>query len=84
MHIPPELLPVIQITLPLLVGLFIAAWLQNRAIDQLSKRIDDVRDGLGKRIDDVLTELREIRAELKTMNTRIIRLEERIPPLIHR
>ena len=73
MHIPPELLPVIQITLPLLVGLFIAAWLQNRAIDQLSKRIDDV-----------LTELREIRAELKTMNTRIIRLEERIPPLIHR
>lgn len=63
---PTELLPVFQITLPLLAGMFIAVHSQN------------------KRLDDITTELREIRKILKDHGERIARLEERIPPLIHR
>jgi hypothetical protein len=73
MHISPELIPVFQITVPLLGGLFLAGWVQNRAIDQLSKRLDDI-----------LAELRAIRTELTRQGERITRLEERTPPLLHR
>ena len=53
MHIPPELLPVLQITVPLLTGLFIAGWFQSHALSLTNKRMDDV-----------LTELRLIRARV--------------------
>jgi hypothetical protein len=78
MHIPAELLPVLQITVPLLVGLFVAGWFQN-------KRIDDLRSDLGEFRTEVRTELRGIREELVRQGERLARLEERIPPpLVHR
>ena len=39
MSIPQELLPVIQITLPLLAGLFIASWVQNKRLDDIINRL---------------------------------------------
>jgi hypothetical protein len=66
MKIPPELLPVLQITLPLLAGMFLAGWMQN------------------KRLDDIVARLGRIEELLRLHGERITRLEERIPPLIHR
>jgi len=48
MHIPVELLPVIQITVPLLVGLFIAGWLQNKRIDDVLAELRLMRAELTK------------------------------------
>jgi hypothetical protein len=74
MKIPPELLPVIQITLPLIVAIFVASWVQNKRLDDI---IADIREIRG--------ELRGIREELKKQGERITRIEERLPPpLIHR
>jgi len=66
MTVPPELLPVLQITLPLVAAILGASWIQNR------------------RLDDITAELREIRKELKQHGERLARLEERIPPFVHR
>jgi hypothetical protein len=46
--------PFIQIALPLMVTLTIAAWSNNKRIDELSKRLDDLAGRLG-RIEDRLT-----------------------------
>jgi hypothetical protein len=73
MHLPPELLPVFQITVPLLVGLFIAAWVQNKRLDDIVARLSALEQ-----------EVRGIRAELSGLRERVTRLEERIPPLVHR
>ena len=66
MHIAPELLPVLQITLPLVAAILGASWLQN------------------KRLDDIIRRLEVIEGILRTQEQRITRLEERIPPLVHR
>jgi hypothetical protein len=56
--------PFFQITLPLLIGIFIASWLQN-------KRFDDVN----KRIDEIIKRLDRIEALLQNHENRIIKLE---------
>ena len=66
MKIPPELLPAIQITLPIVLAIFGASWLQN------------------KRLDDIVGRLAKIEEALREQGQRLARLEERIPPLIHR
>jgi archaellum component FlaC len=73
MRIPPELLPVLQITLPLVAAIFGAAWIQNKRIDDIMRRLDRIED-----------ELRSIGKTLKEHGERLARLEERIPPLVHR
>jgi hypothetical protein len=89
MRIPAELLPVLQITAPLIVSIFLAMAYQNKRIDDVNKRIDDLTkrfDGLEKRIDDlrndmnrqfehVFAELRGIRADMAAQGERISRLE---------
>jgi GTPase len=58
--------PFIQVALPILIGLTLAAWLQN-------KRFDDVN----RRIDEVIRRLDRIETKLDNHNERIARLEER-------
>lgn len=73
MAIPTELLPVIQITVPLLGGMFLAVWSQNRRLDDIVSRIDKIE-----------VRLAAIETVLRQFEQRITRLEERFPPLVHR
>jgi hypothetical protein len=73
MKIPPELMPVLQITLPIVLAIFGAAWLQNKRLDDIVARLTAIEG-----------ELRETRKVLAAFGERITRLEERIPPLVRR
>ena len=73
MRIPPELLPVLQITLPIVAAIFGASWIQNKRLD-----------GIVGRLAAIEAELRDIRRVLANFGERIVRLEERLPPLVHR
>jgi GTPase len=59
--------PFIQVALPIMVALTLAAWLQN-------KRFDDVN----LRMDEVIRRPDRIETKLDNRNERIARLEERI------
>lgn len=59
MHIPPELLPVLQITLPLLAGMFVLGWIQTKRLDAIIRH-------------------------LEIIEALVARVEESLPPLIHR
>jgi hypothetical protein len=73
MHIPTELLPALQITLPLVMAIFGASWIQN-------KRLDDI---IG-RLNTIERRLETIEGVLREFGERITRLEERVPQsLIH-
>jgi hypothetical protein len=80
MHIPPELLPVIQITLPIVAAIFIAGWLQNKRLDDLIGRVTAIEARLLK----IEEELKAVAIALTRLENRVTRLEERIPPLVRR
>ncbi len=82
-------LPVSQVTLPSVLAIGIAAWLNNRRIDDVSKRFDDVNrrfDDVNRRIDDLRSELlpilRELQAITKDHEKRITVPEERTSPVL--
>ena len=77
-------------TMPLIVTIVVAAWLNGKQFDTLNGRIDDANrriDETNRRIDEfraeVLSELRQIRAILTDLDRRITRLEERSFPVVH-
>lgn len=39
-HIPAELLPVLQVTVPLVLAIFGASWLQNKRLDDIIRRLE--------------------------------------------
>lgn len=66
----------LQITLPLLVVIMVAAWLNNRRIDEVSRRFDDVNhrfDDVNRRIDDLRQTLLPMMQDLH----RIVLVHER-------
>ncbi len=71
--IPAELLPVLQITLPLVVAVLGASWVQNRRLDDIIGRLAAIE-----------TRLASIDGVLREYGQRLTRLEERTPPLVHR
>lgn len=74
MSIPPEILPVVTITLPIVAAILGAAWLQN-------KRLDDIVNWLGR----IEGRLEKIESKLGEHGERLTKLEERLPgPLVHR
>lgn len=56
--------PFVQVALPILFGIFIASWLQNKRFDDISKRLD--------KIDETL---KEIGKELVKHDRQIVALE---------
>ena len=58
--------PFVQVALPIIVALTLAAWLQNKRFDDMNRRIDEVI----KRLDRIET-------KLENHTERITRLEER-------
>ena len=69
--------PFVQVALPIIVALMLAAWLQNKRFDDLNRRIDD----LNRRIDEFRTDVNQrldrIETKLDNHTERITRLEER-------
>jgi hypothetical protein len=52
-----KFLPFLQITLPLMItfvaSIWASSWMQNKRIEELSKRVDDLGSSLGNRVDDM-------------------------------
>ena len=69
--------PFVQVALPIIVALTIAAWLQNKRFDDLNRRIDDQNRLIGEFRHDMNQRLERIEAKLENHNERIARLEER-------
>lgn len=62
-------------TIPLIVVILLAIWINNKRIEELSKRIDDLRSYMTSEI----ASLREfIRSEIRRVEDRIERLEHPI------
>jgi hypothetical protein len=81
----------VQVALPLMVTLTIAAWLNSKGIDGLGKRIDDLRSEMNRRFEDVNRRFDEVNRRfdriddlLHEHDQRIVRLEERTSPLTRR
>ena len=74
-----------SVTVPILLGFWVAGLFQNKRFDDLGKRIDDSNTSLGKRIDDmsklVTAESGRLEASLKLeiakVEMRVKALEER-------
>ena len=83
-----NILSQIGITLPIVIAILGAAWLQNRRIDamdaSLNKRIDDLALSLNKQIDEIKTVLRDMQGSLKDLYRRVTMIEERTGPIVHR
>jgi hypothetical protein len=53
MHIPAEFLPVLQISLPIILAILGAAWLQNKRLDDIIHRLETIEGilrGQGERL----------------------------------
>ncbi len=81
--------PFFTITLPLVLAIFIAAWLHNKHFDALNRRIDDLRaemnhrlDEMSRRIDEMNRRMDEMLAVLHDLDRRVTRLEERSSPVV--
>lgn len=77
---PTTWLPVVQITLPIVFSLFVAAWLNNQRIAEVSKRIDGVErrlDGMDRRFEATNSRLDEILTLLHSIDRRVTMLEDR-------
>lgn len=72
--------PFFQVTLPIVLTIFIATWAQNRRIDDLSRRIDD----LARRLDRVERIVEDILKTLVGIEHRLTVVEERTSPLTRR
>jgi hypothetical protein len=73
--------PFVQVALPIIMTFAIATWYQSKGVDDLGKRIDDLRDTMGHRFDAVERRLERIENLVTDHAHRITVLEERTSPL---
>ncbi len=52
--------PFVQVALPIIIALMLAAWLQNKRFDDVNRRIDEQ----GRRIDEQSRRIDELRIEV--------------------
>ena len=45
--------PFVQVALPIMFTILIASWFNNKGLDGVNRRIDDLRSDMNKRFDDV-------------------------------
>lgn len=67
----------VQVALPIVLTIFIAAWMNGRAMDSINKRIDDIV----RRLDSIEVRLVAIEGRLADLGERLTRVEERTSPL---
>lgn len=68
-------LPVFQITLPIVVTMLVAAWLNNRRIEEVSRRLDDTI----RRLDTIEQRLD---TRFERIETRFERVDERLNEIL--
>lgn len=79
------LLQQVGITLPIVIAIAIAAWLQTKRLDTIEKRIDDVRleiRDVRADVRDIRTEIREVKEVLRDLDHRVTTIEERTRPIV--
>ena len=80
--------PFVQVALPIVVTLILAIFVQNKRLDEMSKRFDDRLDEMSKRfedrfdamdrrIDEIVRRLERIETKLDNHESRIAVLEDR-------
>ena len=74
----------VQVALPIIITIAIAAFMNNRAFDGIYKSFDGVYkalDAVNHRLDDIVARLGRIEVKLEDHADRIAGLEERTSPL---
>jgi uncharacterized protein YegL len=78
----------VQVALPVVLTIFIAAWMNgramdgiNRSMDGINKRIDDLRRDLTSRLDSIEVRLVAIEGRLADFGERLTRVEVRTSPI---
>jgi hypothetical protein len=71
----------VQVALPLMLTLSIAAWWNNKRVDDLRSDMNRRFDDANRRFDEIFKRLDRIDDTLKNYGERIVRLEERTSPL---
>ena len=66
----------VQVSLPIVLTIFIAAWMNGRSIDGISKSSDDIV----RRLDSIEVRLVAIEGRLADFGERLTRVEERTSP----
>ena len=69
--------PFVQVALPIIIALMLAAWMRNKRFDDLNLRISELRSDFSQRFDEIIRRLDRIESKLEHHNERITRLEER-------
>ena len=69
------------ITLPIVMTILGAAWLQNRRIDTIDRRIDDTNRRIDELRAEIMPVLREIQAAIRDLDRRVTVPEERLSPI---
>ena len=81
--------PFVQTALPIVFTILVAVRANNRAFDGISRRVDDLRDGLRAEMSGLCAEMHDLRVEMNTrfgeVNTRLDRIENgSADPLFYR
>lgn len=74
-------LPFVQIALPIVITFVVAAWNQNKRIDDLRADMNHRLDDTHRRLDEIIKRLDRIETKLDNHENRIVRLEA---PLLNR
>jgi hypothetical protein len=68
--------PFVQISLPIMITFAAGIWMNNRGIDAVRKRIDDLKSDMNLRFLEVVKRLDKIDATLGDHDQRIARIDE--------
>jgi tetrahydromethanopterin S-methyltransferase subunit G len=67
-------------TLPVVGAILLANWNNNKRLDDLNKRLDDLKTSLNKRLDDLAAQMNtgfsEVKTALGKLDTRVSELEK--------
>jgi len=74
----------VQVALPIMITLAIAAWANKSGIDGVNKRLDDLVARINHMETSITERLDRIEATLRDHGERITRLDERTSPLARR
>lgn len=69
--------PFIQVALPIVITLALGMFYQNKRLDDLNKRIDDLMAYMGTRFDEINKRLDRIELKLESHDRDIAALKER-------